>query len=215
MRQANVFTSDLLSLSMKQLKDSRHLNHPEKTYRQIVPYFLRFKWEICFSGDFSVTLDEKDRSGTVYIEYKEYDSDEGMYITRVIQLYLKAKDCRYWGLRWYFYAEDRSGSLQCYTKLYFYNWSFVSRDSLWLKYQSKHITPKRAFLDRISGYYDSVIFDKIRDIKYPYRNGRMTRKERSLEKTIKKSQLTASEVVKRLEILHRTTGLRKFCANRI
>jgi hypothetical protein len=215
MRQANVFTSDLLSLSMKQLKDSRHLNHPEKTYRQIVPYFLRFKGEICFSGDFSVTLDEKDRSGTVYIEYMEYDSDEGIYITKVIQLYLKAKECRYWGLRWYFYAQDRSGSLQCYTKLYFYNWSFVSRDSLWLKYQSKHITPKRAFLDRISGYYDSVIFDKIRDIKYPYRNGRMTRKERSLEKTIRKSQLTASEVVKRLEILHKTTGIRKFCANRI
>lgn len=215
MRQAHIFTNDFPSLSIKQLRESWHLSHPEKTYKQIVPYGLKFRGEIYLVWEFSVTLDEEDKSGMLYIEYKEYDHNEGIYITRVIQLYLSATECRYWGLRWYFHTDDGNGGTQKYTKLYFYNWDFVSRDSLGLKYQSKHITPKRAFLDKTSGYYDMLIYQKMRDIKYPYRNGRMTRKERSLQKTLRKSRLTATEVVERLEISYKTTGIGRVCANRI
>ena len=89
---------------------------------------------------------------------------------------LESTKCNYWGVRWWFICPCKQN--RCW-KLYLQsNWYFASRKTLWLRYYDQNRSKKWREFDSI--FPKDIQALKIYEtIKYPYRNGKPTRKYKS------------------------------------
>ena len=147
------------------------------------------RWEYTFSGtsqwtrngepngSISFVLTKDDYRGNVRVYFSQTSSSTGEKKQHDYIIQLESTPCHLWGRRWWFICPCRWN--RC-AKLYMQNNGiFASRKTLNLSYESRNTSKFYRSLDLIFGKGSGEEqYQLHKSIKYPYRNGRPTRKMR-------------------------------------
>ncbi len=207
-RKKHQFTVDSLVLTTQKMKQLGFFSRPDFWYTK--GFSIHSKWSYVFNWDFQIFISETTKEGYVNIEWEAWNDEEKLYQTHVQQIMLVATECNYWWLRWWFLSDDGDCILTKYSKLFFDWYYFCPRKILGLKYRSKHTTLKRRWLDIIAGDYKCAIKELSGSIKYPNRNGYATKKQRKLEKLVRKVELTDKQVHQLDRSLNKAISSKRF-----
>ncbi len=146
-------------------------------------------WEYTFSGtsrwtrngepngSMSFELTKDDYHGKLRVYFTQTDRDTGVETKHDYCINLESTPCHFGGRRWWFTCPCRHN--RC-TKLYLQrNGIFASRKTLNLSYESRNVSRRWRYLDSVFGKGSGEEqYQLHKSIKYPYRNGRPTRKMR-------------------------------------
>lgn len=207
-RKKHQYTTDFPILSVKRLKELWFFSSDNFTI--VKPYSIDVKWQRAFYGYLTVNISEKNKEGWINTEWYIWNDEEKLYQTEVQQILLVATECNYGWLRWWFYFNDGDGMFCKYSKLFLTDGCFCSRGIANIKYRSKYRTRKRDFLDKISGEYTEDIKRLSQSIKYPYRNGYRTKKQRKLEILVRKAEFTEKQMIQADRSLNRIVNSKRF-----
>lgn len=129
------------------------------------------------NGSISFILTKDDYRGNVRVYFTQTSSSTGEKKEHDYIIQLESTPCHLWGRRWWFICPCRWN--RC-AKLYMQNNGiFASRKTLNLSYESRNTSKRWRYLDSVfwkgSGEEQYQLH---KSIKYPYRNGKPTRKMR-------------------------------------
>lgn len=135
------------------------------------------------NGNIGFELKKDDFRGTLRVHFTQTNRDTGEESQHDYSINLESTPCQFWGRRWWFICPCRWN--RC-SKLYLQrNGIFASRKTLNLSYESRNTSRYWRSLDAIFGKGSGEDQYKLwESIKYPYRNGRPTRKMRKYLKMI-------------------------------
>ncbi len=129
------------------------------------------------NGSISFTLTKDEYRGSVRVSFTQMSRSTGEKKKHDYTIQLESTPCHLWGRRWWFLCPCRWN--RC-SKLYLQsNGIFASRKTLNLSYESRNTSKFYRTLDAIFGKGSGEEqYQLWESIKYPYRNGRPTRKMR-------------------------------------
>lgn len=136
-------------------------------------------WETNGSIDFILSKGETE--GNLRVTFTQTKRDTWEKTDHDYTIRLVSTPCHLWGRRWWFICPCKLN--RCW-KLYLQgNGIFASRKALNLSYESRNMSYSGRILQKVLGRLSGVELNNIRkSIKYPYRNGKPTRKMRTLIK---------------------------------
>ncbi len=128
-----------------------------------------------WSISFELTKDNYHGKVRVYFSQTSNSTGEKKEHDYIIQL--ESTPCHLWGRRWWFICPCRWN--RCANLYMQNNGIFASRKTLNLSYASRNVSRRWRYLDSVFGKGSGEEqYQLHKSIKYPYRNGRPTRKMR-------------------------------------
>jgi hypothetical protein len=115
--------------------------------------------------------------GTVQVQFTQTDRDTLKKTEFDYKIRIEATYCHYGGFRWWFLDPCSRESIRCSILYFQSNGHFAGRKTLNLVYESQNTSRTIRFWNSIFPDYNKLN-PLEKSIKYPYRNGKPTRKMR-------------------------------------
>ena len=112
---------------------------------------------------------------------------------------LVSTPCHYWGVRWWFLCPCKWN--RCSTLYLQSNGVFASRKTLDLCYEDQKMAKRYRFLNHCLGINEDKAYEIEKTIKYPIRNGKLTRKARRVNK-LRVNRVTMDDLERLKLLLH-------------
>lgn len=127
------------------------------------------------SGNIGIYIDKDDYEGTLRVSFTQTDRSTSEVKKHDYNIQLVSTPCHLWGRRWWFICPCRWN--RC-AKLYLQdNGIFASRKTLDLSYESRNTSRFLRSFDIIFWKWSIIEIEELGEsIKYPFRNGKLTRK---------------------------------------
>lgn len=126
---------------------------------------------------FTVEKNDDDMIGTVQVHFTQTDRESWEKNDFDYTIRIEATPCHYGGLRWWFLDPCSHENIRCGVLYFQSNGYFAGRKKLNLSYDSQNTSHTIRFWNSIFPDY-SKLNPLEESIKYPYRNGKPTRKMR-------------------------------------
>lgn len=167
-------TDDFKNFSISFLKKHWYLDYGI-SYRSWGLTWWRWEtktWDIWFD----VTKDDDTMKWFVRVHFTQTERHTEEKKDFDYKIPIVATNCNFWGIRWWFIDPCSKNETKC-TILYLQsNWYFASRKTLNLSYHSQNESKFWRTLTYLMGINSSKADEIRKSIKYPYRNGKPTRK---------------------------------------
>lgn len=143
------------------------------------------------TGDISFIVEKDDvkQSWYVRVMFTQTDRDTQEKTSFDYQISIISTSCNYWGHRWWFLDPCSKENIRCNILYLQNNGYFTSRKTLNLTYDSRNEPKTWLWWSEMKILKAEALYDKI---KYPYRNGRPTRKMQRVIKYIKQTRYHAN-----------------------
>jgi hypothetical protein len=126
----------------------------------------------------SVTVNKESRQWWVRVQFTQTDNDTQEKKDFDYTIPLTCTDCNFWGLRWWFIDPCSDHDTRCSILYLQSNGYFAGRKTLNLAYESQNEGKRGRQLSYLMCMNATKSVALARTIKYPYRNGKPTRKMR-------------------------------------